>query len=79
MYGQALSSALILESKDLPEKTEADLGVCVVGVGGGIQHLAKDKKSSWGFSAQLYQFVLAFNVIKQKQDYFKTPVQLKGC
>ncbi|MEI9958072.1 MAG: carboxypeptidase-like regulatory domain-containing protein [Ferruginibacter sp.] len=49
LYGQALSSALILESKDLPEKSEADLGVSVVGVGGGMQHLAKDKKSSWGF------------------------------
>ncbi|MBS1510095.1 MAG: TonB-dependent receptor [Bacteroidetes bacterium] len=74
LYGQALSSALILESKDLPERSEADLGVSVVGVGGGMQHLAKDKKSSWGFSGNYTNLWLAFNVIKQKLDYFKIPV-----
>jgi vitamin B12 transporter len=78
LYGQALSSALILESKDLPEKSEADLGISVVGVGGGLQHLAKDKKSSWGFSANYTNLWLAFNVIKQKQDYFKIPVIMDG-
>ena len=78
LYGQALSSALILESKDLPEKSEADLGVSVVGIGGGIQHLAKDKKSSWGFSGNYTNLWLAFNVIKQKQDYFKIPVVVDG-
>jgi len=78
LYGQALSSALILESKDLPEKSEADLGVSVVGIGGGIQHLAKDKKSSWGASINYTHLWLAFNVIKQKQDYFKIPVIFTG-
>ena len=78
LYGQALSSALILESKDLPEKSEADLGLSIIGVGGGIQHLAKDKKSSWGFSANYANLWLAFNVIKQKQDYFKIPVVFDG-
>jgi len=78
LYGQALSSALILESKDLPEKSEADFGASVVGVGGGMQHLAKDKKSSWGFSANYTNLWLAFNVIKQKQDYFKIPVIADG-
>ena len=74
LYGQALSSALILESKDLPEKTEADLSVSVVGIGGGIQHLAKDKKSSWGVSVNYINLLLAFNVIKQKQDFFQLPI-----
>ena len=78
LYGQALSSALILESKDLPEKSEADLSISVIGVGGGLQHLAKDKKSSWGFSANYTNLVLAFNVIKQKLDYFKIPVITDG-
>ena len=78
LYGQALSSALILESKDLPEKSEADFGASVVGVGGGIQHLAKDKKSSWGFSANYTNLWLAFNVIKQKLDYFRIPVIIDG-
>lgn len=78
LYGQALSSALILESKDLPEKSEADFGASVVGVGGGLQHLAKDKKSSWGFSGNYTNLWLAFNVIKQKLDYFKIPVVIDG-
>ncbi len=78
LYGQALSSALILESRDLPEKSEADFGISVVGVGGGLQHLAKNKKSSWGFSANYTNLVLAFNVIKQQQDYFKIPVIFDG-
>ncbi|CAN5358466.1 TonB-dependent receptor [soil metagenome] len=78
LYGQALSSALILESKDLPERTEADLSISVVGLGGGIQHLSKDKKSSWGVSVNYTNLWLAFNVIKQKQDFFQVPLAKQG-
>ncbi|MEO6721741.1 MAG: carboxypeptidase-like regulatory domain-containing protein [Ferruginibacter sp.] len=78
LYGQTLSSALILESTDLPDRTEADLSVSVIGVGGGIQHLAKDKKSSWGVSYNYVNLWLAFNVIKQKQDFYKIPVAHQG-
>jgi vitamin B12 transporter len=73
LYGQALSSALVLESIDLPERTEADLGLSVVGIGGGFQKLAKNKKASWGISYNLTNLALAFSVIKQRQDYFKYP------
>ncbi len=78
LYGQALSAALILESKDLPERTEADLSFSVVGGGGGIQKLAKNKKSSWGVSYNYTNLALAFAVIKQKQDFFKTPLYHQG-
>ncbi len=78
LYGQALSSALILESNDLPDRTSADFGVSVVGVGGGIQHLAKDKKSSWGISYNYTNLWLAFNVIKQRQDFYKVPQGHQG-
>ena len=78
LYGQALSSALILESKDLPERTEADLSVSVIGVGGGIQKLAKNKKAAWGISYNYTNLALAFAVIKQKQDYFTTPLYHQG-
>lgn len=73
LYGQALSSALILESTDLPEKTEASLNLSVIGLGGGIQKLSKDKKSSWGATYNYTNLALAFAVIKQKQDFYKTP------
>jgi len=78
LYGQALSAALILESKDLPDRTEADLGISVVGIGGGIQKLAKNKKSSWGVSYNYTNLWLAFNVIKQKQDFYQVPLVHQG-
>jgi vitamin B12 transporter len=78
LYGQALSSALILESKDLPEKTEADLALSVIGVGGGIQHLAKNKKSSWGVSYNYTNLWLAFKFNKYKQDFYTIPVYHQG-
>jgi vitamin B12 transporter len=74
LYGQALSSALILESKDLPERSSADFGASVIGLGGGLQQLAKNKKSSWGFSYNYADLRLAFAVIKQKQDFFQKPL-----
>jgi hypothetical protein len=78
LYGQALSSALILESVDLPERTQADLGVSVIGIGGGIQHLAKDKKSSWGVSYNYTNLWLGFAINKQKQDFFQIPLYHQG-
>lgn len=78
LYGQALSSALILESKDLPDQTEADLALSVIGVGGGIQHLAKDKKSSWGVSYNYTNLWLAFKFNKYKQDFYTIPVYHQG-
>lgn len=73
LYGQALSSALILESIDLPERSSASLGVTVLSLNAGYQQLAKDKKSSWGASYGYTNLGLAFEVIKQKQDYSKVP------
>ncbi|MBC7946689.1 MAG: TonB-dependent receptor [Chitinophagaceae bacterium] len=73
LYGQALSSALILESIDLPERTSANVGITVLSGSVGYQHLAKNKKSSWGFGYGYTNLALAFKVIKQKQDFSKVP------
>lgn len=78
LYGQALSSALILESKDLPEKTQADLAISVIGLGGGIQKLSKDKRSSWGVSYNYTNLLLGFAINKQKQDFYQIPVYNQG-
>ena len=78
LYGQALSSALILESTDLPEKTTGSLGLSVIGAGGGIQKLSNDKKSSWGATYNFTHLGAAFAVIKQKQDYYQNPVFHEG-
>ena len=50
LYGQALSSALILESIDLPEKTSANFGLSVIGGNIGWQQLVKKKNASWGLN-----------------------------
>ncbi len=78
LYGQALSAALILESADLPDRTEADLSISAIGIGGGIQKLAKNKKAAWGFSYNYTNLAPAFAVIKQNIDFFKTPVYHQG-
>lgn len=73
LYGQALSSAVILESIDLPEQTSATAGLSVLGGGGGYQRLNKNKTASWGINYNYTNLGLAFGLIKQKQDYFKVP------
>jgi hypothetical protein len=78
LYGQALSSALILESIDLPERSSANLGISVLSGSVGLQHLAKNKKSSWGFDYSYTDLGLAFKVIKQKQNYKKAPAYHSG-
>jgi len=73
LYGQALSSALILESIDMPERTSASLGLSVIGLNGGYQALSKNKKFSWGGTYAYTNLAPAFAVIKQKQDYSQVP------
>lgn len=74
LYGQALSSAVILESIDLPEQSSANLGVSVLGASAGFQQLAKNKKASWGINYGYTNLWPAFQVLKQKQDYSNVPV-----
>lgn len=72
-YGQALSSVLILESIDLPERTSANLGISTVGLSAGFQKLSKDKQSSWGVSYNYTNLLPYFKVVKQTPDYFHIP------
>lgn len=74
LYGQALSSALILESIDLPEQSSANLNISILSLGAGFQKLSKDKRSSWGVNYNYSNLTPAFAVIKQQQDYLKAPV-----
>ncbi|MGZ5189859.1 MAG: TonB-dependent receptor [Flavisolibacter sp.] len=74
LYGQALSSAVILESIDLPDQSSAQVGVTVLSLNAGYQHLNKKKTASWGINASYTHLGLAFELLKQKQDYSKVPV-----
>ncbi|MGN6248317.1 MAG: TonB-dependent receptor [Ginsengibacter sp.] len=73
LYGQALSSVLLLSSIDLPEKTSADFGFSYLGANAGIQKLSKNKKSSWGITYSYANLSLVYKLIKQKFDYFQVP------
>ncbi|MEO8764753.1 MAG: TonB-dependent receptor [Ginsengibacter sp.] len=78
LYGQALSSVLLLESIDLPEKTSANFGISYLALNAGIQKLSKNKKSSWGVTYSYTNLALVYNLIKQKFDYFRVPVLHEG-
>lgn len=74
LYGQALSSVLLMESIDLPDKTSADFGISYLAANAGIQKLSKNKKSSWGITYSYANLSLVYGLIKQKFDYFRVPV-----
>ncbi len=73
LYGEALSSVLLLESIDLPERSEIDASVSPIVVGVGTQQLAKNKKSSWGMSYSYVNVGIYFGLVSQKPDYFRLP------
>lgn len=73
LYGQALSSVLLLESVDLPDRSSASAGISTVGLNGGYQELSKNKKSSWGVSYSYANLGLYYALVKQKVDFFRVP------
>ncbi len=73
LYGQALSSVVILESIDMPEQSQASASLSTVFLGAGFQQLAKDKKSSWGVNYGYTNLQPYFEIVKQKPDYFNVP------
>lgn len=73
LYGQALSSAVILESIDLPDRSSANFNLSSVGVGASYQNLAKNKKSSWGIGYNYVNLTPYFALIKQNVHYKTAP------
>jgi vitamin B12 transporter len=78
LYGQALSSALILETVDLPDESSATLHIFPQSLGMGLQKLAKNNKSSYGINFQYGNLHLYNQVIKQQTDFFHGPEYMKG-
>lgn len=73
LYGQALSSVVLLESIDLPERSEIDASISPIVVGLGTQQLARNKKFSWGMSYSYVNVAVYFGLVSQKPDYFHLP------
>ncbi len=73
LYGQALSSVLLLESVDMPERSEIDASISPIVVGVGTQQLADNKKYSWGMSYSYVNAAVYFGLVSQRPDYFRLP------
>ncbi len=73
LYGQALSSVLVMETIDMPDRSEANAFISPIQNSVGLQNLAKNKKSSWGIDYQYTNTGLYYSLIKQKPDYFNIP------
>lgn len=69
LYGQALSSVLLLESVDIPERSEASASITSVFAGVGFQKVAKNKKSSLGINYGYTNLQPYFSIVKQKQTF----------
>ena len=70
-YGQALSSVLLLETKDLPEKSSTEFSLLSLGV--GAAHTEKMQNSSLTIGGNYYNFQPSFQIIKQKIDWGNAP------
>ena len=75
-YGQALSSALLLESKDLPEKTSTEFSLLTVGT--GAAHTKRMTNSTLTTGVTWYNLQPAFSLVKQNVNWQKAPDELIG-
>lgn len=73
VYGQALSSVLILESVDLPETTSFDFGVSPIFLSANYQKLNKEKNASWGIAGSYSNLGLMGKLFNFNTDFGKYP------
>lgn len=73
LYGQALSSAVILETIDLPERSSANVNLSSVGIGGSIQTLNKSKTESFGIGYNHTNLTPYFALVRQNIEYKTAP------
>ncbi|MBN3581409.1 TonB-dependent receptor [Algoriphagus aestuarii] len=70
-YGQALSSALALNTKDLSVRSQGDLSIMTVG--GGYSHTLANDRQSITASANYFNLGPYQQLIKQKVDFEEAP------
>ncbi len=75
-YGHALSSALILESQDLPAKTTTNIGV--MSVGGNIGHSHRFKNTSIGVYGGYINLWPYYQLVKQDRNWSSPPESYNG-
>jgi len=75
-YGQALSSALILNTKDMPAQNRTDLSL--MSVGADVAHSQLWDKSSLSAKIQYTNLEPYFQLVKQRIHYDKAPQAVDG-
>lgn len=75
-YGQALSSALVLDSKDESEVTRTDIGL--LSVGGDVAHTQAWERGSVAGKVQYTNIRPYFKLISQQIDWNTAPASLEG-
>jgi hypothetical protein len=75
-YGQALSSALVLNSKDKAEMNQTDIGL--LSVGADVAHTQVWDRSSWTGKIQYTDIRPYFKLMDQRVDWKTPPVSLEG-
>jgi hypothetical protein len=70
-YGQALSSALALNTVDIPARSQGD--VSLLSVGGGYAHTLVGKRNSLTASANYFDLSPYQSVIRQNFDWERSP------
>jgi len=73
VYGQALSSVLILESVDLPEQTSFDFGISPIFLSANYQKLNQEKTASWGVAGGYSNLGLMGKLFNFNTDFDKFP------
>ena len=73
VYGQALSSVLVLESIDFPERNSIDLGISPIFITAGFQNVDTEKTKSFGISASYSNIELMTKLIKFTNNFTKAP------
>ncbi|MRG44576.1 TonB-dependent receptor plug domain-containing protein [Chitinophaga sp. SYP-B3965] len=76
LYGQGLSGALVMESTGMHDKSSAVIGLSPMLAVAGMQKVAKDKRSSWGFYSRYMNNNAYTKVIPQEQDFAAGPAYL---
>jgi hypothetical protein len=72
-YGQGMSSALVLESADLPDRSAGTGALSSVGIGFGQVQLSRDKRRSVGGSVNYSNLAPYFWLIKETPDFTQKP------
>jgi hypothetical protein len=75
-YGQALSSALVLSSKDKADMNQTDIGF--LSVGGDVAQTIAGERSSWTGKIQYTNITPYFDLIRQRVDWHAAPVSTEG-